>query len=309
VLLPDGEVFVTNGADRDEVDGPGSGTPVYQTELVDPDKGTVTAGPSLDKDHGRTYHNTAVLLPDGRVLIGGHAPIATGYAFQDDTAHTVLGFSSPEADSTFQIYSPPYLSYGPRPVIDDVQPWTRNNTTLTIQTPQASGVSKVVLVRNPSATHLTDGDQRNVQLAITRTGDDSVTVRIPDSTVLPPGPYMLFVETPASNGPAGALVPSVSKQVFVADAPPRALDQTTATTQSPDRASGDKAATPTGHESAAAARPKGMSAQPVVTVPVAAARAVPKGTSRWPVAVVVGGVAVCVIGGRRLRRRTQPSAV
>ena len=309
VLLPDGEVFVTNGADRDEVDGPGSGTPVYQTELVDPDKGTVTAGPSLDKDHGRTYHNTAVLLPDGRVLIGGHAPIATGYAFQDDTAHTVLGFSSPEADSTFQIYSPPYLSYGPRPVIDDVQPWTRNNTTLTIQTPQASRVSKVVLVRNPSATHLTDGDQRNVQLAITRTGDDSLTVRIPDSTVLPPGPYMLFVETPASNGPAGALVPSVSKQVFVADAPPQALDQTTATTQSPDRASGDKAATPTGHESAAAARPKGMSAQPVVTVPVAAARAVPKGTSRWPVAVVVGGVAVCVIGGRRLRRRTQPSAV
>jgi hypothetical protein len=96
VVLPDGTVFVTNGASRDEVDAPGSGNPVFQTELVDPAGGTVTAGPSLDAAHGRTYHNSAVLLPDGRVLIGGHAPIATGYAFQSD-AGSAAGLSKPEA--------------------------------------------------------------------------------------------------------------------------------------------------------------------------------------------------------------------
>jgi hypothetical protein len=212
VVLPDGEVFLTNGADRDEVDGPGTGSPVLQTELINPDAGTVTAGPSLPSDHGRTYHNSAVLLPDGRVLIGGHAPIATGYAFQDDTAHNTLGFSAAASDSTFQIYSPPYLSYGPRPVIDYSRHDANNNESLEIETHQALDVTKVVLVRNPSMTHLTDGDQRTVEVPITHRSDSEVTVALPNASVLPAGPYMLFVETTDS---AGHLIPSVSRQVMV----------------------------------------------------------------------------------------------
>jgi Domain of unknown function (DUF1929) len=212
VVLPDGQVFVTNGADRDEVDAPGSGSPVLQTELVNPDTATVTAGPSLPDDHGRTYHNSAVLLPDGRVLIGGHAPIATGYAFQDDTAHQALGFSAAESDSTFQIYSPPYLSDGPRPVITDIDHRATSGGRLEIETPQARRVTKVVLVRNPSMTHLTDGDQRTVEVPITSRDGDEVTVRLPNTSVLPTGPYMAFIETTSTSG---HLVPSVSRQVMV----------------------------------------------------------------------------------------------
>lgn len=215
VVLPDGEVFVTNGADRDEVDVPGSGTPVLQTELIDPVAGTSTAGPSLDSSHGRTYHNTAILLPDGRVLIGGHAPIATGYGFQDDTGHDVLGLSSAESDSTFQIYSPPYLSYGPRPRIEDVHGWTSNDSRLSIDTENARSIGKVVLVRNPAMTHLTDGDQRTVELRITGRHDDDVDVAIPNAAVVPPGPYMLFVERPVMVNGVQKWIPSVSRQVFV----------------------------------------------------------------------------------------------
>src|SRR3954447_13787819 len=212
VVLPDGQVFVTNGADRDEVDAPGSGSPVLQTELVNLDARTVTAGPSLPDDHGRTYHNSAVLLPDGRVLIGGHAPIATGYAFQDDTAHQALGFSAAESDSTFQIYSPPYLSDGPRPVITDIDHRATSGGRLEIETPQARRVTKVVLCRNPTMTHLTDDDQRTVEVPITSRDGDEVTVRLPDTSVLPTGPYMAFIETTSTSG---HLVPSVSRQVMV----------------------------------------------------------------------------------------------
>jgi hypothetical protein len=70
---------------------------------------------------GRTYHNTAVLLPDASVLVGGHAPIATAYAFQDDAGHDLLGLSKAESDPSFQIYRPPYLNWGiPQPQISSV---------------------------------------------------------------------------------------------------------------------------------------------------------------------------------------------
>jgi hypothetical protein len=216
VVLPDGEVFVTNGANRDEVDLPGSGTPVMQTELVDPATGHVTAGPSLADGHGRTYHNSAILLPDGRVLIGGHAPIATGYAFQDDTGHTALGLSSAESDSTFQIYSPPYLSYGPRPVITKAKPLVANGGSLKVEAREGDTIGKVVLVRNPAMTHLTDGDQRTVELAITsHDAGDEVTAAVPGSSVVPPGPYMLFVEQAVQVNGVTKWVPSVSRQIFV----------------------------------------------------------------------------------------------
>jgi hypothetical protein len=75
VMLPTGQVLAFNGSDRDEVAGPGFEYPVQKTELFDPatNKWTTLAS-SIDP---RTYHNTAALLPDGRVLIGGHAPIST----------------------------------------------------------------------------------------------------------------------------------------------------------------------------------------------------------------------------------------
>jgi hypothetical protein len=218
VVLPDGTVFVTNGANRDEVVNPGSGNPVFQTELVDPAAGTVTAGPSLDADHGRTYHNSAVLLPDARVLIGGHAPIATGYAFQSD-AGSAAGLSKPEADSSFQIYSPPYLSYGiPQPVINNISSDERNvdsDSDLTITSHDAPSIGKVVLVRNPSQTHLTDGDQRTVELPIVHNNGASIKVHVPGRNVVPPGPYMVFIERAATVNGQTKYIPSVSRQIIV----------------------------------------------------------------------------------------------
>ena len=63
---PTGEVMAFSGADRDEVAAPGSRSPVQQAELFDPKTGDWR--PLASAHRPRTYHNTAALLPDGRVL-------------------------------------------------------------------------------------------------------------------------------------------------------------------------------------------------------------------------------------------------
>jgi hypothetical protein len=191
------------------------------TELIDPAAGSVRPGPSLSASHGRTYHNTAVLLPDARVLIGGHAPINAFYTLQTD-AGRAAGLSGQEADSTFQIYSPPYLSYRgangklvARPTIlssDATATWGR---ALHVTSTDARQIGKVVLVRNASITHLTDADQRSVELRVLSMSGRQLTLAVPRPSVLPPGPYMLFVERSVRAGGQTRYVPSVARPVRV----------------------------------------------------------------------------------------------
>jgi hypothetical protein len=209
VVLPDGKVFLVNGASRDEVVLPGTGEPILGTEIWDPRTGQWT--PTATQTNGRTYHNTAMLLPDGRVLVGGHAPIATGYAFQDDTGRELLGLSRSTADPTFQIYSPPYLHWGKRPVITKAPSTVPNSNTMTIAVDSPSKITSVRLVRNTALTHLVDSDQRTVDLRIVKRSGNDLTLAVPDANVLTPGPYMLFANRTTSNGE----IPSVSRQVLV----------------------------------------------------------------------------------------------
>jgi hypothetical protein len=215
VVLPTGEVLAVSGADADETNFPGSGKPVRQAELFNPAAKKWT--PVASDSRIRSYHNQAVLLPDGRVLVGGHAPFTSGYGPQSDFGRDNLGLTPPESDPTFSIYSPPYLFRGPRPVITAVDRSVAYNQPLTIHTTDAADISTVVLVRNQAATHLVDGDQRSVVVPVVSRTADSVTVAVPGNTVLPPGPYMLFLNRSTPKGE----IPSISRQVFVgAPVPP-----------------------------------------------------------------------------------------
>src|SRR3954447_14786900 len=209
VLLPTGQVLAFNGSDRDEVAGPGVEIAVQKTELYDPATGKWT---TLASSHQpRTYHNTAVLLPDGRVLVGGHAPISTLYL--NDT--TLPGGFAPHdgRDPSFEIYSPPYLFHGARPKIEDAPKRIGYGSEIEVETSTpADDIESVVLVRNPSVTHLVDADQRNVVLKVlSRHGNTLRLAAPPKAAVAPPGPYMLFVNRKSSKGP----IPSVSRQTFV----------------------------------------------------------------------------------------------
>lgn len=212
VMLPTGQVLAFNGSDRDEVVGPGAEIAIRKTELFDPATNRWT---TLASSHQpRTYHNTAALLPDGRVLVGGHAPISTLYA--NDT--TLPGGFAPHdgRDPSFELYSPPYLFAGPRPVIQAAPDRIGYGTTIHVATDvAASDVASVVLVRNPSVTHLIDADQRNVVLrVVARTGNDLTLAAPPSGAVAPPGPYMLFVNR-RGTGSGHPLVPSKAAQTFV----------------------------------------------------------------------------------------------
>ena len=211
ITLPDGKVFAVNGADRDEVVGPGTGFPVTVSELFDPKTKSWTQ--VAEQSNPRTYHNSALLLPDARVLVGGHAPISTGYG-----ANGTLpgGFSPNEGrDPSFEIYEPPYLHYGvKRPAIADAPAKLRHGKTftVTVRNAKAKRISSVVLARNTATTHITDADQRMIELPVVKRRGNTLTVAAPpNGNVAPAGPYMLFVNKASKQGE----VPSVSAQLFV----------------------------------------------------------------------------------------------
>lgn len=222
--LPNGQVFVSSGADVDEVLAPGHESPIRSTELFTPTvdaAGTYTGGSWAvvgDQARKRTYHNNAVLRPDGSVLIGGHAPIVTNYAqTQDGTDLPGRDGTNNHHDASFQVWQPPYLSDPGRPVVSGVKAVGR---TLVVRTSAAARIASVVLMRNTAQTHLVDADARTVSLPILQRSAGSVTVGLPATTnVLPNGPYLLFANksktADLSGRNAADLLPSAGHQLFV----------------------------------------------------------------------------------------------
>lgn len=227
-LLPTGEVLVTSGAREDETLAPGLETPVKEAEIFDPR--TETWRTDATANRLRTYHNTAVILPDARVLVGGHAPLPGGNAGRNlvpqDPEHPNRPYAGGQPynqptsqndgrDPTFEIYTPPYLRTGQRqpeaPRATRCQPEYGGEMKVHLGHDAAS-VESVVLVRNPSVTHIVDGDQRTVELPVTKRAGNNVWVRRPpNANIAPPGPYMLFVNRRTSAG----TIPSKSQQLFV----------------------------------------------------------------------------------------------
>jgi hypothetical protein len=204
VPLPDGKVLALNGADKDEVINPGTESPVRTPELYDP--ATNTWSDMAPESRDRTYHNSAVLLPDGRVLSGGHSPIPASYG----SHHTLMPgvTASNDKDPSFQIWSPPYLSYGPRPKITHAPHGVAWGSTFTVNVDDPASIKQVVAMRTPSQQHVMDNDTRTLELAFTRTGPHTLTVTAPPTGVVaPPGSYYLFVNRANPKG----LTPSVAR--------------------------------------------------------------------------------------------------
>jgi len=208
VLLPDGKVLAVGGGDKDDVIDPGTTVAVRIPELYDPatDKWSEVAPHSRD----RVYHNSAVLLPDMRVLLGGNAPLGAHYA--GPNRDQGRPFANNDRDPSFEIWSPPYLFRGPRPTITKVQKGVSYGETFSIATPDAALIESVLLLRTPSPEHVADSDQRALRLEFTRSGATTLTATAPPSgNVAPPGGYYLVINKRSLQGP----IPSVARIVDV----------------------------------------------------------------------------------------------
>jgi hypothetical protein len=186
-ILPDGKVFVVGG--RSDFDS--TPTPVLTPEIFDPQTSTWDMVDAHQKP--RRYHSTAILLPDARVLVAG-------------------GDFQPSGE----IYSPPYLFQGSRPVIRSAPAVIRYGESFPLDFISATAGNRVALIRYSSVTHSVNFDQRYVRLADLSGGSGFYTVNAPaTSSLAPPGYYMLFVVD--QNG-----VPSVSARVQVLSTDPAA---------------------------------------------------------------------------------------
>jgi hypothetical protein len=209
--LPTGEVLITSGARNDEVVAPGLELPVTTPEIYNPETGEFTE--LALPERARTYHNNALLLPNGQVLVGGNSPFALGYGVQRDAVPGITGNN--DKDPSFELFNPPYLHKGDRPHIDRVRSGLVWGRAFEIVTEDAASVTKVTLMRMPSPQHVMDNDTRTLELPFTDNGDGTITASTPpDGVAAPPGYYYLFVNR---TGEDGSYVPSVARIVQVGE--------------------------------------------------------------------------------------------
>jgi len=182
VLLPDGNVFVCGGIQQ-------TNSPCA---TFDPDTDSwspMAALPSI-----RDYHSAAVLLPSGQVMMAGWY------------------------NTAIEIFSPPYLFKGPRPVISSAPDIIHRGHEFIVETPPPHGKSivKVVLVRPMAVTHQTDTEQKVIELDWAHRHDPEhpkkLRLRAPNaghpSSLAQRGYYMMFIINDKG-------VPSVAKWIYL----------------------------------------------------------------------------------------------
>ncbi|WP_432207284.1 galactose oxidase-like domain-containing protein [Burkholderia pyrrocinia] len=209
ITLPDGKLFVVGGNKTGKADY-GRG-PTYRPELYDPATETWTLLASTRIARG--YHSTALLLPDGRVAITGKDGDFQGSGLQ-------------YAETRVEIFSPPYLFKGPRPVIQSsptsIHYGSGFSVSLSSDT-QLADVGSIVIVACGSATHQINFSHRVVELIFAASGSSLTVTAPPNANVAPPGYYMLFVMSKLGVPSVSAILHVAASSTQSAAAAPEAL--------------------------------------------------------------------------------------
>lgn len=219
VVMPDGKVFVSGGTrcpytnNIISEDGSCTNGAIMNPEIYEPPSMQFPGGRwSIMAAHQvvRLYHSVALLLPDGRILVGGGG--RTG-AYGENNQ---LTYDPLLAHTNWEIFKPPYLfnmdgSEAKRPAITNAPSRIAYGQSFNVGVGNipASQMGQVALVRLGSVTHTQNFDQRRVLLAFTAQGEYTLNVTAPaNGGECPPGPYMLFVLNQSGT-------PSIAKIIFI----------------------------------------------------------------------------------------------
>ena len=185
VNLPDGSLFEANGGSDNLIAAASRNTGLL-TSLAGPWQ----AMSPLPTGEHRLYHSVLFLLDDGRVVSVASNP--SGGAANQSMSHVV--------------WSPPYLSKGPRPEITSYPTEVVYGGTYAIGATATTGrtVTRISVTTAPSATHSTDLNQRYLSLPMT---DGTITFPT-QPALMPPGWYRIWAVDSAN-------VPSVAKWVHI----------------------------------------------------------------------------------------------
>jgi hypothetical protein len=187
VILADGQVMAVGGTREADNLGDGITTgAVYEGEIWNPatEQWSVTARMTND----RMYHSSALLLPDGRVLVAG-------------------GENAGRMNS--QLFNPPYLFKGQRPTITSAPDVVAYGSAFNVNvTTDGSAITGVAMIHSAAVTHAFDHNQRYVPLTFSANGNTLAVSGPANGGIAPPGYYMLVVKD--SKG-----VPSIAKWVRI----------------------------------------------------------------------------------------------
>jgi hypothetical protein len=207
-ILPDGRVLAVGGSRNDE----DAATASLNADLYNPATNTFSSAGA--NAFPRLYHSGSLLLPDATVVLVGGNPTRGSY------------------EDHIEIYSPAYLfnangTPAARPTIEDVTPGTFGyGQVFQVETPNASNIASVVLMRPGAQTHAFDMEQRMVGLSFTVNNGLLNVTSPPNGNIAPPGYYMLFILDAAG-------VPSVARFVqlstSITNQPPTAIINAPAT--------------------------------------------------------------------------------
>ncbi|XP_068646560.1 aldehyde oxidase GLOX-like [Aristolochia californica] len=199
VLLPDGSVLIINGATQGAAGWENGRAPATNPVVYWPGK-AVNSRFELQNPSTipRLYHSSAVLLRDGRVLVGGSNP-HSGYEFYGKEFPTEL---------SLEAFSPTYLSSPRRnfrPAITFPPSRTKlgygHSLSLRFRIPGGQGTNGVIvtLVAPSFATHSFSMNQRmlvlgrGMALPVSPLTYQIVVSAPKSSTLAPPGYYLLFI--------------------------------------------------------------------------------------------------------------------
>lgn len=191
LLLPDGNVLVTGGTSGAGFNNTDPTLSVYAAELWNPatESFSVMASASIP----RLYHSATVLLPDGRVL-------STGGNGHRET----------------EIYSPPYLFNGARPMIASAPAPASvgYGQSFFVETSDAAAITNVRMIRLSSTTHAFNMGQHLAELDFSPASGGISATTPANGNLAPPGYYLLFILN-------GAGVPSMGEIMqLTSSAPP-----------------------------------------------------------------------------------------